>query len=127
MLGSEELLWHVFSNLLNNAVKYRSRSGPCEIRVDAVREGPWAVVRLRDNGIGLTPEQLELVFERFYQASASSEGAGVGLSICARAVEAMGGTIALQSAGLGAGSTAVVRLALSRNPAAVAAPGAATG
>jgi len=113
VIGSEELLWHVFSNLLNNAVKYRSRSERCVIRIDAVREGDWAVVRLRDNGIGLTPGQLELVFERFYQASASSEGAGVGLSICARAVEAMGGTITLQSDGLGEGSTAVVRLALS--------------
>lgn len=112
VLGSEELLWHVFSNLLNNAVKYRSPSGRCVIRIDALREGDRAVVRLRDNGIGLTPEQLELVFERFYQASASSEGAGVGLSICARAVEAMGGTITLQSDGPGAGSTAVVRLPL---------------
>lgn len=112
VLGSEELLWHVFSNLLNNAVKYRSRSGGCLIRIDAVREGDWAVVRLRDNGIGLTPRQLELVFERFYQASASSEGVGVGLSICVRAVEAMGGSITLQSDGLGKGSTAAVRLPL---------------
>ena len=113
VLGSEDLLWHVFSNLLQNAVKYRNRPGRCVIRIDAVREGDWAVVRLRDNGIGLTPGELELVFERFYQASASSEGAGVGLSICVRAVEAMGGTITLQSDGLGEGSTAVVRLALS--------------
>ncbi len=112
VLGSEELLWHVFSNLLNNAVKYRSRSGPCEIRIDAVREGDWAVVRVRDNGIGLTTEQLTLVFERFYQASAASEGAGVGLSICARAVAAMGGTITLQSDGPGAGCMAEVRLPL---------------
>jgi signal transduction histidine kinase len=112
VLGSEELLWHVFSNLLNNAVKYRSQPGRCVIGIDVEQEGDWAVVRLRDNGIGLTPAQLALVFERFYQASASSEGAGVGLSICARAVEAMGGTITLQSDGLGKGSTAEVRLAL---------------
>jgi signal transduction histidine kinase len=112
VFGSEELLWHVFSNLLNNAVKYRSRSGRCTIRINAEREGGWAVVRLRDNGIGMTPGQLGLVFERFYQASAASEGAGVGLSICARAVEAMGGTIALESDGLGEGSTAVVKLPL---------------
>jgi len=119
--GSEELLWHVFSNLLNNAVKYRSRSGRSVIRIDAVREGDWAAVRLQDNGIGLTPGQLELVFERFYQASASSEGAGVGLSICVRAVEAMGGTITLRSEGLGKGSTAVVRLKLSEAGGAAAA------
>lgn len=113
VLGSEELLWHVFANLLNNAVKYRSRSRRCLIRIAAAQEGDWAVVRVQDNGIGLTPAQLGMVFERFYQATASSEGAGVGLSICARAVEAMGGAITIQSDGLGAGSTAVVKLALS--------------
>lgn len=113
VLGSEELLWHVFANLLNNAVKYRSRSRKCVIRIDAVREGDWVVVRMLDNGIGLTPDQIALVFERFYQASASSEGAGVGLSICARAVDAMNGTITIHSDGLGEGSTATVRLRLS--------------
>jgi signal transduction histidine kinase len=110
--GSEELLWHIFANLLSNALKYRSPSGPCVIRLDAAREGEWAVVRMCDNGIGLTPEQRALVFERFYQACSSSEGAGVGLSICARAAQAMGGAITIDSAGLGQGCTAVVRLAL---------------
>ena len=128
VLGSEELLWHIFSNLLNNAVKYRSRAARGVIRIDAGREGDWAVVRLRDNGIGLTPGQLELVFERFYQASASSEGAGVGLSICVKAAEAMGGTIELRSDGLGKGSTAVVRLPLANlQGAAAGAMGAGTG
>ena len=120
MLGSEELLWHVFANLLNNAVKYRSRTGPSVICIEAVPEGDWVMVRVRDNGIGLTPTQLELVFERFYQASPSSEGAGVGLSICARAAAAMGGTVTLHSEGLGAGSTAVVMLALAEEQAAFA-------
>jgi signal transduction histidine kinase len=65
---------------------------------------------MHDNGIGLTPEQRALVFERFYQASSSSEGAGVGLSICARAAQAMGGAITIDSEGLGKGCTAAVRL-----------------
>jgi signal transduction histidine kinase len=123
VIGHAELLWHVFSNLLNNAVKYRRAGARSVIDIEVAHEEGWAEVRLRDTGIGLTPEQRARVFERFYQASPSSEGAGVGLSICARAVEGMGGTIGLESAGLGQGTTAVVRLPL----AAEGEPGAGAG
>jgi signal transduction histidine kinase len=118
--GHEELLWHVFSNLLANALKYRGNGRTCEIRIEVAREDGCAVVRVRDNGIGLSPAQLARAFERFYQASASSEGAGVGLSICVKALEAMGGSIVLESGGLGAGVTAVVRLPLAESPEAAA-------
>ncbi len=110
--GHEELLWHVFANLMNNALKYRRRDRPGTIEILAAVEEGSAVVRVRDDGIGMTAEQVARAFERFYQASAASEGVGVGLSICARALEAMGGSIALESRGLGEGTTAAVRLSL---------------
>jgi signal transduction histidine kinase len=111
-LADGELLWHVVSNLLGNAIKFLRPDIPGEIAVETAREGDAAVLRVRDNGIGLDPDQLARVFERFYQATAAAEGSGVGLSICQRLVGDMGGTIALTSPGLGAGTTATVRLPL---------------
>jgi signal transduction histidine kinase len=67
-------------------------------------------VRVADNGIGMSPLELERAFERFYQASASIEGSGVGLSLCRSMIEGMGGTIALASPGRGGGLTATLTL-----------------
>jgi signal transduction histidine kinase len=107
--GDEEMLWHVFSNLVNNAIKFRKKDEPCRINTRAFRKGGDAVVEIIDNGIGLSPGELPRVFDRFFQVSASVEGSGVGLALCKFMVEAMGGTITLASAGLGRGVTATVR------------------
>ena len=69
-------------------------------------------MRVADNGIGLAPEEQAQAFDRFYQASVSIEGSGVGLSICRSIVEGMGGTIALASPGRGGGLTATLTLPL---------------
>ncbi len=110
--GDEEMLWPVFSNLLNNAVKFRRQGKPSRIEIQVRREGNEAVVRIIDNGIGLLPAELPRVFERFYQASATVEGSGVGLSLCKAMIEGMGATIALESEGPGKGVTATVRFPL---------------
>lgn len=110
--GDEEMLWHVFSNLLGNAIKFLRAGVPGAIAVETAAEAGAAVVRIRDNGVGLDAAQLSRVFERFYQTTAAAEGSGVGLTICKRLVEEMGGSIALESAGSGEGVTAVVRLPL---------------
>jgi two-component system CheB/CheR fusion protein len=106
-----EMLWHVLSNLVSNALKFAAAGGR-RLELSALREGERAVVRVADNGIGMAPEELAHAFERFYQASASIEGSGVGLSICRSIMEGMGGTIALVSPGSGGGLTATLTLPL---------------
>jgi PAS domain S-box-containing protein len=110
--ADEEMLWHVLSNLVNNAVKFAAREAPRRLEATAAREGGRAVVRIADNGIGMGPEELARAFDRFYQASASIEGSGVGLSICRSIMEGMGGTVTLESPGRGKGVVATVRFPL---------------
>jgi len=111
-LGDREMLWHVVSNLLNNALKFLEPGRPGRIRVTTAAEGGRAVVRVADNGTGLSAEELGRAFEKFYQGSASIEGAGVGLSISRTIVEELGGTVTLESPGRGGGATATVSLPL---------------
>ena len=116
-------LEQVIANLLNNAAKYTMPGG--HIRVTAVQEGGEAVVRVRDNGIGVPPDVLDRVFEPFVQSEGSlarSEGGlGIGLTLVRSLVEMHGGTVEAHSPGLGQGSEFVVRLP-ARVPAEKAAP-----
>jgi signal transduction histidine kinase len=107
-----EMLWHVFSNLVNNAIKFQKGAHGGRIDVSVRAEGGNAVVRVHDEGIGLGPEEKAKVFEKFYQATASTEGSGVGLTICRMIVEGVGGRIWFESDGPGRGATAVVTLPL---------------
>lgn len=94
----------VLHNLVENALKY-STGG--EIAVRARVEGPNVLVSVSDQGLGIAPEQLAHIFERFYQvdgaATRRAGGAGLGLSICKGLVEAQGGRIWAESR-LGVGS-----------------------
>ncbi len=105
-------LTQIVVNLLNNAAKYTERGG--EISVSVHREKNEAVIRVRDNGVGIPPEMLSRVFDLFVQAQGSSHhsqgGLGIGLTLVKRLVELHGGTIACRSGGLGEGSEFVVRL-----------------
>jgi len=112
LVGDDEMLWHVFSNLVNNAIKFRRREGQPHITVRAAVEGERVVVRVIDDGGGVTAEELGKVFTRFYQGTASTEGSGVGLSICKRITEDLGGKIRMESPGKGQGCTVVVELPL---------------
>jgi PAS domain S-box-containing protein len=109
--ADREILWHVFSNLVNNAVKYR-REGRPHISVGMEIAGDRVRVRITDNGIGLTEKERSMAFERFYQASGSAEGIGLGLSISTNIVERFGGSLQLESEGRGRGATATVSLPL---------------
>ena len=110
--GDPVRLEQMVCNLLNNACKYTDDRG--EIRVAVEREGGEAVVRVRDNGIGLTSEQIEKVFEPFYQADRSQTraegGLGIGLTLVRRLVGMHGGSVTAASKGLGKGSEFVLRL-----------------
>src|SRR5439155_24793 len=118
-------LAQVFSNLLDNAVKYTGRNARIDVEVQ--RLGAEAVVSVRDDGVGIPPEHLPHLFDPFYQADRSlgrtHGGLGIGLTLVRRLVEMHGGTIEAVSDGPGCGSTFVVRLpALPREHSTEAAP-----
>jgi len=108
-------LAQVFSNLLNNAAKYTDTGG--QVLLSAAVEGRAAVVRVRDNGIGLRGQSLDSIFDMFVQVDRTLErsqaGLGVGLTLAKRLVELHDGTIEARSEGEGKGSEFVVRLPLS--------------
>ena len=104
----------VFANLLNNAAKYTDPGG--RLMVKAELDGPDAVVRIQDNGIGITADMLPHVFDLFAQGEVSIEraqgGLGIGLTLVRLLLELHGGSIAAESPGTGQGSTFIVRLPL---------------
>lgn len=104
-------------NLLENAVKYTPAGG--SVTVTLAREERSARMDFADTGIGIAPDALPHVFDEFYRAGNAkqqSEGTGLGLTLVRRIVEALGGTIAVEST-LGTGTTFTLRLPLaSGNP-----------
>jgi len=113
VLADREALVMIFSNLVENAVKY-SRDGG-EVRVHVTREGMYVSVAVRDRGIGISPEDCAKIFEEFYRArteeTASIPGTGLGLSLVKRLTELHEGTVSVSSQ-IGAGSEFTVRLPL---------------
>ena len=110
------------ANLLNNAAKYTDPGG--QIALEAERQGDEAVIRVRDNGIGLGPEILPRVFDLFAQEARSLDrsqgGLGIGLTLVRSLVQLHGGSIRAESDGPGLGSRFTVRLpASSADPAPV--------
>lgn len=112
-------LEQVFGNLLNNASKFSPRGGRIEVTAElAASPGPGpdgaAVVRVRDQGVGMAAETLPRVFDLFMQADRSLDrahgGLGIGLTLVRRLVEMHDGTVEARSPGLGRGSEFVVRL-----------------
>lgn len=95
--GNEELLEHVWTNLIRNAIKYAGRGG--EITCSVTESAGFAWVRIRDNGCGMDEETQLRVFDKFYHkdTESSSEGNGLGLSIAKRIVELCEGKIMVNS------------------------------
>jgi two-component system phosphate regulon sensor histidine kinase PhoR len=95
-----QLLGRVVRNLLDNALKYSPEGTPCEIQARA--QGDHLVFSVKDAGIGIPPELLPRIFERFYQVDSSTtrvfRGAGLGLSLVKDLLDHLGGTIEVQSA-----------------------------
>ena len=102
--GNEADLIRVFQNLMSNAVKYRS-AAPVKIRITAESYGPDWIIKVHDNGIGMAPEDQHRVFGLFTRLHTHEiPGAGIGLAVCKKIVEARGGAIWVESEP-GAGST----------------------
>ena len=110
--GDVTRLQQVIGNLVNNASKYSTEGGA--IRLEAGTEDEQVVIRVSDDGAGISPAKLGAIFELFFQANptlARTEGGlGIGLTLARRVVDLHGGTIEAKSAGLGRGATFIVRL-----------------
>jgi PAS domain S-box-containing protein len=107
----------VVINLLTNAAKYTPRGG--KITLEVSRAIDQAVIRVKDNGMGIAEDQLPRLFEMFAQVNApeqSQGGLGIGLTIAKRLVQLHGGSIEAHSGGPGRGSEFVVRLPLAQTP-----------
>ncbi len=111
VLAHEVRLEQVFVNLIDNAVKFNRPEG--EVRIDVSRDGERAVVKVKDNGMGIPSRDLPRIFERFYRVdkarSRATGGTGLGLAIVKHAVEQMGGSVSVESR-LGQGSIFTVAL-----------------
>jgi len=112
-----ERLSQILVNLLDNAVKYSPEGR--DVSLDLCAEDGRATFRIRDEGPGISPSQMERLFERFsklgHKPRAGLGGTGLGLYICRHLVRAMGGEIAVQSK-TGEGSTFSFSLALATRP-----------
>ncbi len=110
--GDERKLRQVLLNLISNAVKFTPKGGKVEVSTH-VDSGGVRVIAVKDDGVGISSEDLERVFEPFVQADANfdraSSGTGLGLPLSRKLVELHGGTLHLESTP-GEGTTAVVTL-----------------
>ena len=116
VLADTDRAVQVLSNLLTNALRYTPAPG--HVAISAMRQGAFVAFRVSDTGIGITPDNLSRVFERFYRADKSRSralgGSGIGLTIAKALVEAMGGRITAESAGPDQGSTFTFTLPIAR-------------
>jgi signal transduction histidine kinase len=109
VIADESLLRHMLENLLGNALKYSPNGG--EVRLDVTRENHELVFDVRDQGIGISAEDQEHLFDTFNRGSnvGTIAGTGLGLAIVRRAVQLHGGTLSLHSE-VGMGSCFTVRI-----------------
>src|SRR5690349_953454 len=110
-------LSQAIANLLTNAAKYTEKAG--QIFVTVAAEGDQAVLRVRDQGVGIEPELLPRIFDLFVQGeralARSQGGLGIGLALVKRLVELHGGTVIASSEGRGKGSEFVIRIPMTFN------------
>ena len=110
--GDADRLQQIVWNLVSNAIKFTSKGGTVNVTLE--RAGHQLVLTVSDTGLGIAPEFLPFVFDRFSQGDGSSTrrqgGLGLGLAIVRHLVEMHGGTVHAESEGVGKGSVFVVRL-----------------
>ncbi|MER2996640.1 PAS domain-containing sensor histidine kinase [Pontibacter populi] len=87
----------ILYNLLSNAIKYRSQTNNCQINVSTYKEGEWVVLSVKDNGLGMSPDDQEKLYTMFKRFHDHVDGSGIGLYIVKRIVENAGGKITLTS------------------------------
>jgi PAS domain S-box-containing protein len=110
--GDPDRMLQVTWNLLSNAVKFTPSGGRISVRLE--RSGGHITLRVADTGIGITPEQMPMIFQRFWQGDPGlmreHGGLGIGLALVRHLVELHGGSISASSDGLNRGATFTVTL-----------------
>lgn len=108
-LGDEELIFQVWINLLENAIKFSKTNGKIDVKVS--HQNNDIIVTIKDYGVGMQEDEIEKAFERFYQIdkSHSEEGSGLGLAIVKRIIELSDGKIEIESKE-NKGTTVIVKL-----------------
>ena len=97
VLAEDMMLVHLFQNLIGNSIKYRGGAAP-RIHISAARTGEGWVFSVRDNGMGIAPEDVGLVFAIFKRLHGKEiPGTGIGLALCKKVVERRGGRIWVES------------------------------
>lgn len=112
-----QLLQSIAHNLLSNAVKFAAGRPEAKVLVRAARDRGQAVLEVSDNGVGMSQESLQGLFQPFFRATGTQHvpGHGLGMATTKRLVEAHGGTIHVRSE-MGAGTQVTVRLPLAPDP-----------
>lgn len=112
--GCERLLAHVWSNLIDNAIKFSPRNGTVTLRLSADRELGQVVFTIEDAGPGISGDAIHHIFDRFYQADSShkTEGNGLGLSLVRKILTLCGGTVTAENRTDSAGARFRVTLPL---------------
>lgn len=104
-------LRQVFINLLDNAIKYSNPGGA--ITLELLQDGENVYVLIRDEGRGISPEDLVNVKQKFFKGKNSVRGSGIGLAVAEEIITALDGTLDLEST-LGKGTKVKIRLPLCR-------------
>jgi signal transduction histidine kinase len=96
--GDETQINQLFSNLIDNSLKYLDPNRPGRISVSGSREGKYSVYRVEDNGTGISPEYKDKIFELFYRLDPrKGDGEGLGLTIVRKILERHDGNIRVES------------------------------
>lgn len=117
VLGQPRQLRQVVINLVDNAIKFTLKGGEVRIGMESDPKNGWGILTVSDTGIGIPPESVDRVFDRFYQVDkarhrfGSHRGNGLGLSICQSIIQSFGGSITVKSE-MDVGTTFRVQLRL---------------
>lgn len=112
VMGDALRLRELFQNLCENAIKYRNPKIKAEIHVSCAIKEDMNVIEVSDNGIGIEPRHLTVIFDLFRKLNPRTDGTGVGLALVKRIAELHFGQVEARSEGLGKGSTFAVSLPL---------------
>ena len=109
MIGDEDRIKQVLINILDNAFKFTPEGGM--VNLNASKEKDNLILKIEDNGDGISEEDLPYIKDKFYKGKSSQSHSGIGLSICDEIVKLHGGTIEILSK-LGEGTIVVIEFPL---------------